>query len=233
MVTRSGRVLLLDFGLASSHEDDRITRSGAHIGSLPYLAPDYVGNPGAGHERTHDVYSLGVTMYELLTLQLPFRGQSASDLQLAILRARPEPLRRLHAQASWETETVCQTAMDPDPERRYATAADFARDLANVLERRPIEAQRAGALLRARRWVQRHPAAAVALGLGPLLLVGPRPRTASSRPGTGRAWRRSTSSWRSRWTRSSASANARTTSAASRSARTATSRAPCRSSSKP
>ena len=172
MVTRGGRVMLLDFGLSSAEGVDRMTRTGAQLGSLPYLAPERIAGGERTDPRLADVYGLGVTLYELLTTELPFRGPSLTSLQRAILDARPAPLCSRNRAASWETETLCATAMDRDPARRYASAADLARDVTNVLERRPIVARRAGFALRARRWVQRRPAAAVAAVLAPLALVG-------------------------------------------------------------
>ncbi len=92
-------------------------------------------------------------------------------LQVAdALQGDHEPLSALNPAVPWDTATVCASAMERDPARRYATVGDFARDLRNLLELRPIEARRASRTLRARRWVQRHPTASVAAVLGFLLL---------------------------------------------------------------
>lgn len=172
MVTPGGRVLLLDFGLATAEGDVRLTRSGSRVGSLAYMAPELLDSTTREYGPAHDVYSLGVTLYELLALRLPFRSATATTLRAEILLGRVPSLRARNANISWETETVCLTAMDPEASRRYSSASDFGRDLGNVLARRPIEARRASALHRARRWVQRHPAAALATALGALLVVG-------------------------------------------------------------
>jgi len=172
MVTRDGRAHLFDFGLSSAHDTSRITKSGALLGSLPWLPPERVR--GAGEPRAAgDVWSLGVTLYELLALELPFRGADSEALRGAILHAEPPPLSVRNPAVPWDAETVCLTALERDPARRYATAGAFARDLGHVLALRPIEARRAGWRLRARRWVQRHPARSVALAaalLGVLVL---------------------------------------------------------------
>jgi serine/threonine protein kinase len=172
MLTADGRALLLDFGLASSEGAPSLTRSGSPLGSLPYMSPEQTRGAHDEVDARTDVYGLGVTLYELLTIQPAFGRSSAPDTLADIQQGRREAPRQHVPSLSWEAETVCLTAMDPDPQRRYASCAEFGRDLANVLEHQPIEARRAGTWLRARRWAQRRPAAAVALVMGTLLLVG-------------------------------------------------------------
>lgn len=172
MITRAGRVLLLDFGLASREGVDRVTKTGSQVGTLHYLAPEQIDGGAAAIERRSDVYSLGVTLYELLALVPPFRAGNASDLFQRILAGESEPLRARNAAVGVDLATVCATAIERAPERRYASAADFARDLSNVLERRPIDARRAGPLERLSRWAQRKPAHATAAALALALVVG-------------------------------------------------------------
>jgi len=171
MVTRAGRIMLLDFGLASSEGAGRLTRSGSHVGSLPYMSPEQL-RPAPVLDRRADVYGLGVTLYELLTLDLPYEAATTPALIARILGGGPRPVRSRNSRVPWELETVCATAMELGLERRYASAAALARDLSNVLEHRPIAARRAGPLLRARRWTQRHPARAVGALFGAVVVVG-------------------------------------------------------------
>ncbi len=170
MLTRDGRVLLLDFGLAMRTESSRITQSGSLVGSLPYMAPEQIR--GEPIDERADVYSLGLTLYELLTLRCPYLSPNAEVTRRRILEGDAPAIRSLNPQVPWDAETVCLTAMDRDPDRRYASAAAFAADLANFLEHRPIQARRPGLLLRARRFAERHPAGSVAGTLGLLLLLG-------------------------------------------------------------
>lgn len=172
MLSVSGHVMLLDFGLAQADGTDPLTKSGVELGSLPYLAPEQVDRERGTVGVATDIYGLGVTLYEMLALRMPFEDASAEGLRRKILDARPVPLRNRNRSVSFELETICQTAMEPDPARRYATAGDFARDLDNVLMHRPVEARRTGWWVQMKRWCKRRPALATALALSTVLLVG-------------------------------------------------------------
>jgi eukaryotic-like serine/threonine-protein kinase len=172
MVTPSGRVLLLDFGLAAAEGSARLTRSGSQVGSLAWMSPEQVRGAPAELDARTDVYSLVATLHELLALRSPFAAASVDETRQRILEGRPAPLRELNPAVPRDAETVCLKAMEADRERRYASAAALAEDLGNALELRPVHARRPGAWMKARRWAQRHPAAAVATVLGTLLVVG-------------------------------------------------------------
>ena len=169
MVTPEGRVMLVDFGLSQSEGDDSLTGTGDRLGSLPYMPPELLRDGPRVLDQRSDVYCLGVVLYELLTLHRPFSQEGLPGKMAAILEGRPPRLRAYSHELSWEAETVCLAAMESDSRRRYASSADFARDLENALEHRPLEARRASRLLLIRRVVQRHPAAALALLLVLLL----------------------------------------------------------------
>src|SRR5882672_702531 len=140
VITPSGRAMLLDFGLASDQQADRITRTGSQVGSLPYMPPERVRGGLSESDARGDVYSLGVSLFELLALRLPFARKTIQELISAISAGDHASLRELNPAVPWDAATVCSTAMERDPERRYATAGDFARDLRNLLELRPITA---------------------------------------------------------------------------------------------
>lgn len=160
IVTREGRAVLVDFGLAAFGNDHALTKSGNAIGSPPYMAPEVCAGGGCAADARTDVYALGVSLYELLTLKRAFAGDAA-DVFARILSADYAPLRRLNPSVPRDLETVCHKAMDLDQDRRYATAEAFASDLRNVLELRPIRAGSATTLSRIRRFVQRRPALAM------------------------------------------------------------------------
>ena len=164
MLTPNGTVKLLDFGLATTSEGGRMTRTGQVVGSWPYMAPELLD--GGDPTEATDVYGLGVLLYELLTLALPFGSTTSLPvLQRAILDGRPPALRALNRAISWDTETVCLKAMSRDPAHRYPGASEVARDLDNVLAHRTIEARRVALPRRVLRWVQRNRSLTAALVL--------------------------------------------------------------------
>lgn len=158
VLTPDGRAMLLDFGLTSSRRSDRVTRSGAQVGTPVYMSPQQIRGSQELDRRT-DVYSLGVTLYELLTLAVPYRGTDSVETQNLILDGRPDSIRARNRRVPVDAQTICLQAMDADPTRRYRSTDAFARDLENVLARRPIEARPPGPAARARRWLQRNPRA--------------------------------------------------------------------------
>lgn len=172
MLTRDGRVMLVDFGLAGLTDVSRLTVSGAQLGSLPYLPPEQLKGESQSTDARHDIYGLGVTLYELLTLHLPFDSGRLEVLQRQIVEAHPIRPRTWNPAIPVDAETVCLKAMAPEVDRRYPTAEDLTRDLIHVLELRPIDARAPGPVLRFQRYVQRNPARAAAAGLAAMLLIG-------------------------------------------------------------
>ncbi|MBL8840121.1 MAG: serine/threonine protein kinase [Planctomycetes bacterium] len=172
MVASDGRLLLVDFGLASTGATRRITRDGHELGSLPYLSPEQLAGGTAAVDERSDVYALGVTFYELLTLRKAYFERDAEATRRRILAGELAPPRALHPGLAADVETVCTTALDREPSRRYASAAAFAADLAALLARRPIAARPPGPLLRLRRFAQRRPTLLVGALLGGLIAAG-------------------------------------------------------------
>ncbi|MDZ4771641.1 MAG: bifunctional serine/threonine-protein kinase/formylglycine-generating enzyme family protein [Planctomycetota bacterium] len=172
IVTPSGRVVLVDFGLALPRDADRMTRTGSWLGSLPYAAPEQVdGSPRALDARA-DVYSLGATLYELITLKTPFLGGPESRVRRRIARGELEAPRRLNPAVPALVERVCLSALDHERERRPSGAAEFGADLVRALSGGRVRARALPWWLTAARWARRRPALALSLSVGLLLACG-------------------------------------------------------------
>src|SRR6185295_9684484 len=100
---------LLDFGLAHREGNDKLTKSGAQLGSIFYMPPEQVLGRSADVNERSDVYSLGVTLYEMLALRPPYAAATFEAARERILEGRPEPVRALNRTISWDAETVCLT----------------------------------------------------------------------------------------------------------------------------
>ena len=159
MLTTSGEVMLVDFGLACHEGGERLTRTGSTVGSLAYMPPELLSG-GANPDRRSDVYGLGVTMYELATRAPAFEAASPGGREVLVRRIVAgdfERPKKINSALTWECETICLSAMERDPDRRYSTAAGLARDCTNALESRPLMARRPSLLLRTVRFAARHP----------------------------------------------------------------------------
>ncbi|MBI3468913.1 MAG: protein kinase [Planctomycetes bacterium] len=145
-----------DFGLARVETDDTLTLSGDLVGTLRYMSPEQVlAKPGMLDRRT-DIYSLGATLYELLTLEPVFASRDRERLIKQIAHDDPRPPRRLNRQIPCELETILLKTLEKDPDRRYQTGRELADDLRRYLEDRPIHARKPSRLQKARKWSRRH-----------------------------------------------------------------------------
>jgi serine/threonine protein kinase len=166
MVDGRGNLWVTDFGLAQFHAGAGLTRTGDLLGTLRYMSPEQADGLGQPLDPRTDVYSLGATLYELLTLEPLFGGGDHGRLLRQILHDEPRPLRAVDRSVPPELETIVLKAVSKNPADRYATARDFADDLHRFLDNKPIRARRPTLTQRARKWAKRHPsfvAAAVVL----------------------------------------------------------------------
>jgi serine/threonine protein kinase/WD40 repeat protein len=168
LLDAGGNVWVTDFGLAKAADSDNLTGTGDLIGTLRYMAPERFR--GRADERA-DVYSLGVSLYELLALRPAFDDTDRLRLIDQIGRTDPPPLRTLAPEAPRDLETVVHKALSRAPSDRYATAQEFADDLRRFLDGRPIKARRHRLLEQIWRWCRRNPAVATLAGAVALLLV--------------------------------------------------------------
>jgi tetratricopeptide (TPR) repeat protein len=172
LMDSSGNVRLIDFGLARIDAEPEFTRPGDFLGTPIYVAPEQIVGTRATVDARTDVYSLGVTLYELLTLKVPYEGGSTHELIQRITRSEPPAPRSFNASIPRDLETVCLTAIEKDPKRRYASAGELAADLQRALEFRPIRARPVGPIERFSRVVKRNPASSLASALAGVLVIG-------------------------------------------------------------
>jgi serine/threonine protein kinase len=173
LVDGRGNVWVTDFGLAQFHTGAGLTRTGDMLGTLRYMSPEQADARNAALDARTDVYSLGATLYELLTLRPMFDGEDHARLLRQILHDEPKPPRSFERAIPPELETIVLKAVSKNPGDRYASAAEFADDLRRFVDNRPILARRPTPAQRVRKWARRHPAVVVAaLVLLVLVAVG-------------------------------------------------------------
>ncbi|MDP7036201.1 MAG: protein kinase, partial [Planctomycetota bacterium] len=152
-----GHPVLLDFGLALGVVGERMTRTGQFLGTPSYASPEQISAEKETLDGRTDLYSLGVTLYEGLTGQLPFRGATVGELIRRILNDDPPAPRTFDPSIPQDLETVILKTMEKNPSARYPTATDLAEELESVLELRPIRTRPPGIGRRTLRWARRHP----------------------------------------------------------------------------
>ena len=173
LLDAQGNVWVTDFGLAKLVEGDDLSQSHDLVGTLRFMAPERfrgVTNP------LGDVYSLGATLYELLTLKPAFAERDQARLIDQITHEPPAPLRQHDRRIPRDLETLVLKALAKDPKDRFASAAELGDELRRYLESRPIRSRPVGPVERLWRWCKRSPglaaASIVAALLTMILLIG-------------------------------------------------------------
>ncbi len=156
------RLWITDFGLAQFHTNAELTVTGDILGTLRYMSPEQAsGQRGMLDHRT-DIYSLGATMYEMVTTEPIFPGRNRQELLHQIINNEARLPRQLDKNIPVELETIILKAVSKNPPDRYHTAQEFAEDLQRYLEDKPVLAKRPSMVERARKWSRRHPSVVVA-----------------------------------------------------------------------
>jgi len=166
------RVYVTDFGLAKMlhHQDKALSVSGTLMGTPAYMSPEQA----CGHvnvDARADVYSLGATLYEMMTMRAPFDGATVVDIALKVVNQDPKPVRKIDPKIPSEISTIIQKAMEKEPHRRYQSALAFAQDIERFLEGRPIQAKPPSLGDRTIRRVRKNPALAIAILVAILSVV--------------------------------------------------------------
>jgi serine/threonine protein kinase len=162
-----GTVWVTDFGLAKADDQPNLTQTGDVLGTLRYIPPEaFEGQSGSAG----DVYSLGLTLYEMLAFRPAFGEKDRGRLIRQVTTGEPERLARLNPEVPRDLETIVHKAIERDPARRYATAAELGTDLQRFLDDEPIRARRQTEAERCVRWARHNPGIA-ALGIVAALLL--------------------------------------------------------------
>ena len=178
LVNEFGQPKILDFGVAyvaGGNDLTQMTVAGEILGTVPYMPLEQLGGQSAAVDPRWDVYALGVIAYELLSGELPYPGLSKATVLTAlqqVMSSAPVHLSKRLEQARGDLETIVEKAMAQEASQRYGSAAEFAADLENYLENRPILARPPTVRYVLTLFVRRHRALTAAAALVLLALVG-------------------------------------------------------------
>ncbi len=156
LIDKSGTARLTDFGLARMYGDATLTATGTVLGTLRYASPEQLGGTLAGVDERSDVYSLGATLWELVTAKRLFAAEDRQSVISQRLKTEPPQASSFAAKLPRDLETIITRAMAREPTDRYASAQDFADDLQRFLDGRPILAKPISLGEHAFRWANRN-----------------------------------------------------------------------------
>jgi non-specific serine/threonine protein kinase len=130
IITENGQVKILDFGLAKLKGQTRLTKEGTTLGTVAYMSPEQASGEKVDHRS--DIWSLGVVLYEMLTGQIPFRGEYDQAIMYAVMNEEQEPITGLRTGVPLELERILNKTLAKDPRERYQTTADLLVDLRKI-----------------------------------------------------------------------------------------------------
>lgn len=169
LLDAKGNTWVTDFGLVKAEDSQSLTDTGDFVGTLRYMAPERLEGQS---DPLGDIYGLGATLYELLTLRTIHQSSGRSQLIEQILHADPVPPSKIDPSIPRDLETIVRKCLEKDPRQRYASARLLVDDLARWLAGEPIRARPVGRIERAWQWSKRNPKTAILVGTVLALLVG-------------------------------------------------------------
>ena len=173
IIDGTGVPVIVDFGLArlGGEEQSILTQTGEVFGTPAYMPPELLRGSGEEHGPSLDLYSLGVTLFECLTLKRPFDSEIPAGIYPKILEEDAPAVREFNPTLPMELDVVLSTVLEKTPDRRYSSTQDFAEELRRICEHEPIRATPAGPWLKLRRWVQRNPRLGISIASSILILA--------------------------------------------------------------
>lgn len=171
MINAAGHLWVTDFGLAQIESAAELTMTGDLLGTLRYMSPEQAQGDRRVMGHRSDIYSLGATLYELLTLRPVVQERQRAQILRAILESEPKPLRYWNRAIPRDLETIVLKSLSRQPADRYATARELADDLQRFLDDQPIRARRPTVLDRLGKWSRRHAAGLAATTVFVILLA--------------------------------------------------------------
>lgn len=153
LLDTDGRLWVADFGLAKAENSENLTQTGLLLGTVKYMPPEAFRGQS---DATSDVYSLGLSLYELATLQPAFSADGQNQLVHLVMHQTPATVSSINPEVPRDLQTIIHKAIERDPQNRYATAADFAEDLRRFCHDEPILARRVSIAEQLSRWARQH-----------------------------------------------------------------------------
>jgi len=160
LINAEGQPFVADFGLAKRiSPDETISSEGQVLGTARYMSPEQASGKTRETDHRADIYSIGVTLFQMLTGHAPFRGNVRAVLHQKVIQDAPSP-RTLDPTLPKDLETICLKCLEREPDKRYQSANEVAEELQRFREGVPIKARPVSSLEKAWRWCQRHRAVA-------------------------------------------------------------------------
>ncbi|HIG12803.1 MAG: bifunctional serine/threonine-protein kinase/formylglycine-generating enzyme family protein [bacterium] len=161
LITEEDEPKLTDFGLARITDEEALSQTGEFAGTYLYMSPEQVAARRAGLDHRTDIFSLGVMLFEMLTLQRPFEGDTTHQIAEKILTWDPPSPKSLRSRVPEDLAVICTKALEKSRDQRYQSMGGLAADLRRFLAHEPILAKPPSPLRRAQKWMLRHPTKSV------------------------------------------------------------------------